>query len=112
VCGVLPAGALNEMQRQDGQIAWCTEPKDLIPGKRAKLLYNAQTGPLSFMAPLPSAPSVILGHNGWLDTQVILSTPPQITLLRKSCAHLSIGPSSGVVYERRDSYITAVVGWV
>lgn len=68
------AGAVSKLERLDGQVAWYTEPAELLPGRKAKLFYNAQAGPLAFMAPLPSAPSVILGHNGWLDSQVSFLT--------------------------------------
>ncbi|CAL8465412.1 g4948 [Coccomyxa elongata] len=65
-------GAVARLERSPGQVAWFTEPEGLMPGKRAKLLYNASAGPLAFMAPLPSAPSILLGHNGWLDTQEVI----------------------------------------
>ena len=61
---------MSRLERPGGQVAWLTEPPVLQGGQRAQLLYNAQAGPLSFMCPLPSPPTVILGHNGWLDTQV------------------------------------------
>ncbi len=66
---------MARLERTPGQVAWFTEPEGLMPGKRAKLLYNATAGPLAFMAPLPTAPSIVLGHNGWLDTQVLLHAP-------------------------------------
>jgi hypothetical protein len=71
VCVVLfCAGAVSRLERTPGLVAWCTDPEKLVPGKRAKLFYNASAGPLAFMAPLPTPPSIIIGHNGWLDTQV------------------------------------------
>ena len=65
----LDAGAVSSLER-DGKLAWFTEPKELVPGQKVRLLYNAQSGCLSNMTPLPSPPTVILGFNGWLDTQV------------------------------------------
>lgn len=61
---------MSRLERPGSQVAWLTEPPVLQGGQRARLLYNAQAGPLGFMCPLPSPPTVILGHNGWLDTQV------------------------------------------
>ena len=63
------AGAVSSLER-DGLLAWFTEPQEPVPGQNVKLFYNAQTGPLSHMSPLPSPPTVVLGYNGWLDTKV------------------------------------------
>ena len=41
-----------------------------MPGQKIKLFYNAQSGSLAHMTPLPSPPTVVLGFNGWIDTQV------------------------------------------
>ena len=41
-----------------------------MPGQKVKLFYNAQSGSLAHMTPLPSPPTVVLGFNGWIDTQV------------------------------------------
>ena len=66
----IATGAVSQLERPGGLVAWLTTPTVLQGGQRARLLYNAQAGPLGFMCPLPSPPTVILGHNGWLDTQV------------------------------------------
>ena len=63
------AGAVSSLERER-VLAWFTEPKEPVPGQKVKLFYNAQTGPLSHMSPLPSPPTVVLGYNGWLDTKV------------------------------------------
>lgn len=65
---VMSAGAVSSLERE-GKLAWFTEPKEAVPGQRVKLFYNAQSGSLSHMAPLPSPPTLVLGYNGWLDTQ-------------------------------------------
>ncbi len=61
---------MSRLQREGAEVAWFTEPAELVPGQCARLLYNVRAGPLGFMSPLPSAPAVIIGHNGWLDSQV------------------------------------------
>ena len=63
------AGALSSLQR-DGKLAWFSEPKEPMPGQEVRLFYNAQSGSLAHMTPLPSPPTVVLGFNGWIDTQV------------------------------------------
>ena len=55
---------------REGKLTWFTEPEQPVPGQRVKLLYNAQSGPLTYMTPLPSPPTLVLGYNGWIDTQV------------------------------------------
>lgn len=76
------AGAVARLERAGGQLAWCTRPEALQAGQRAQLLYNCAAGPLGFMAPLPSPPTLILGHNGWLDTQARAAH----TRVLRSCA--------------------------
>ena len=66
---VLGAGAESSLERE-GKLTWFTEPKQPVPGQRVKLLYNAQSGSLAYMTPLPSPPTLVLGYNGWIDTQV------------------------------------------
>ncbi len=60
---------MSSLERE-GKLTWFTEPKQPIPGQRVKLLYNAQSGSLAYMTPLPSPPTLVLGYNGWIDTQV------------------------------------------
>ena len=66
---MLGAGAVSSLERE-GKLTWFTEPKQPVPGQGLKLLYNAQSGPLGYMTPLPSPPTLVLGYNGWADTQV------------------------------------------
>ena len=63
---------MSSLERE-GTLTWFTEPKPPVPGQRVQLLYNAQSGPLAYMTPLPSPPTLVLGYNGWIDTQVCTS---------------------------------------
>eukprot|EP00884_Botryococcus_braunii_P007192 jgi/Botrbrau1/16474/Bobra.0142s0068.1 len=48
-----------------------TVPEVLRPGTSGKLLYNAAKTSLGFMSPLPVAPTLRIGYNGWRDPQDI-----------------------------------------
>ena len=60
---------MSSLERE-GKLTWFTEPNQPVPGQRVKLLYNAQSGSLAYLTPLPSLPTLVLGYNGWIDTQV------------------------------------------
>ena len=60
---------MSSLERER-KLTWFTEPKQPVPGHKVKLLYNAQSGSLAYMTPLPSPPTLVLGYNGWIDTQV------------------------------------------
>lgn len=74
---------MSSLERE-GRLTWFTEPGQPVPGQRVRLLYNAQSGPLAYMTPLPSPPTLVLGYNEWSDTQV---RPPCSSWPESSLCH-------------------------